>query len=249
MNEAAVATRNPVASGHESGAELGVVSVLIFVEVCLYRDGLARAIDRDEKMMVVERTADLEQARRGIARLQPDVVLFDPASDPSFTLVALAAKVAPRTRLVALGVREAEADVLRCAEAGVAAYVARDASMAELLRVVVSTANGELRCSPRIAASLFRRVAFLAEGTAEPVQQPLTPRESEVVALIDEGLSNKQIAQRLQIGVSTVKNHVHNLLKKLNTSRRTVAAARARRARRARDTRTASGNSRQARRR
>ena len=91
-----------------------------------------------------------------------------------------------------------------------------------------SVARGEMLCSPRLAATLLRRVATLARGTRRlgPVQ--LTPRELEIVELIDEGLSNKAIATRLSIELATVKNHVHNILEKLEVSSRAAAAARVR---------------------
>lgn len=200
------------------------------VGVCLYREGLSRALSAQEGVRVVGSTAGVGEARQAIARMRPDVVLLDTGTDPDFVLVDVASTVSPDTRVVALGVREVEQDVLRCAEAGVAGYVRREASIAELVAVIESAARGELRCSPSIAGLLFRRVALLTEGSGWTPQVPLTPRELQIAGLIDEGLSNKQIAQRLQIGVSTVKNHVHNLLKKLNTSKRGVAAARYRRA-------------------
>jgi two-component system, NarL family, nitrate/nitrite response regulator NarL len=203
------------------------IGVLIVVGVCLYREGLGRALSAQEGFRLVGSTRNLVEACEAIARLRPDVVLLDPATDPEFAIVELTAEISSETRVVALGVREVEQDVLRCAEAGIAAYVPREASIAELVAVIESAARGELRCSPSIAASLFRRVALLTDsgGPSSPAVL-LTPRERQIASLIDEGLSNKQIAQRLQIGVSTVKNHVHNLLKKLNTSRRGVAAAR-----------------------
>jgi two-component system nitrate/nitrite response regulator NarL len=206
------------------------VSVLIVVEVCLYREGLTGALSKAEGICVIGSLPNLREASEVIREYQPDIVLLDPTADPGFSLVQLIGRVAPRSSVVAIGVREVEDDVIRCAEAGVAAYVAREASLEDLVGVIEGVAKRELHCSPRIAASLFRRVGALAEVPEMSAPQ-LTPREREIAALIDEGLSNKQIAQRLQIGLSTVKNHVHNLLTKLNTSRRMVAAAQVRRSR------------------
>jgi DNA-binding NarL/FixJ family response regulator len=86
-------------------------------------------------------------------------------------------------------------------------------------------------CSPWMAATLLRRVATLAVDRApSPPEATLTRRELEIVALIDEGLSKKQIAWQLSIEIATVKNHVHNILEKLHVERRTEAAARVRHA-------------------
>ena len=202
------------------------ISVILLVGVCLYRDGLEQALAARTDIAVAGSTSRVGEARVAVRALQPDILLLDPAADPELSLAAQMGELSPRTRIVALGVQEVEDDVLRCAEAGMAAYVPRDASITELVAVIETAARGELRCSPRIAASLFRRIAAIAEGG--PAGLNLTRREGEIVRLIDDGLSNKQIARRLRIEVSTVKNHVHNLLRKMNAPRRGVAAARAR---------------------
>jgi DNA-binding NarL/FixJ family response regulator len=134
------------------------------------------------------------------------------------------------TRLIALGVREVEEDVVDAAEAGVSGYVGRDASLHELVDAVECTARGESPCPPQITALLIGRIAAAARGPAPDLAARLTPRETEIVELIDEGLSNKQIAGRLCIEPTTVKNHVHNILEKLDVTRRGEAAAALRRA-------------------
>jgi len=89
--------------------------------------------------------------------------------------------------------------------------------------------RGEAVCSPRVAGALLRRIAALAtDGRSDRVPAHLTKREREIMGLIDEGLSNKEIAKRLRIEVATVKNHVHNILEKLQVHRRGEAAARVR---------------------
>jgi len=107
--------------------------------------------------------------------------------------------------------------------------VPRDGTLADLRAVIESVARGEVVCSPRIAASLLRRIADLAaEREPPPPELRLTSREIEIVELIDQGLSNKEIAQRLSIALPTVKNHVHSILDKLHVHRRAEAAARLR---------------------
>ena len=116
--------------------------------------------------------------------------------------------------------------MLPLAEAGIAGWVTREASVDDLRATVASAAAGEAVFSPRLAASLLRRVAALASERRVGAQAtPLTRRQREILALIDEGLSNKEIARRLSIEVATVKNHVHNILEKLEVTRRAEAAA------------------------
>ena len=120
---------------------------------------------------------------------------------------------------------------MRCAEAGVAAFVMGDATAQQLVATMLGCACGEFHCSPRVAAMLVRRVSALAQGVVEDrCDDDLTPRERTIVGLIDDGLSNKEIARRLGIELSTVKNHVHRILEKLHASRRAQAAAHFRRA-------------------
>jgi two-component system, NarL family, nitrate/nitrite response regulator NarL len=116
---------------------------------------------------------------------------------------------------------------VRWAEEGTAGYVPRDAGLADLEACVHSVARGEALYTPRMAAALLRRIAALAaERRPQPPRAKLTLREREIAALMREGLSNKEIASVLSIEASTVKNHVHNILAKLDVHRRAEAAAR-----------------------
>jgi DNA-binding NarL/FixJ family response regulator len=123
-------------------------------------------------------------------------------------------------------VPETEHDVIPCAEAGVAACLPRETTLADLSATIERVAAGESNASPRVAAMLLRRIATLAERNSPEAN--LTAREEEILVLIDDGLSNKQIARRLSIELPTVKNHVHNILEKLHVHRRYEAAARMR---------------------
>jgi two-component system nitrate/nitrite response regulator NarL len=205
-----------------------MIRVLVVAGVRFYRDGIAAALSADPRFGVVGGAADVPEAATAFASLAPDVVLLDLAgADGPGHVRALLAR-APAARIVALGVQEAEDDVLPLAEAGVAGYVTRDGSVDDLLATVESVAAGETICSPRITATLLRRVALLARDRHAQESNPerdLTSRERQIVALIDEGLSNKEIATRLRIELATVKNHVHNILEKLRVHRRGEAAA------------------------
>jgi DNA-binding NarL/FixJ family response regulator len=105
--------------------------------------------------------------------------------------------------------------------------VPREAPLDDLIEILRGIARGEVRYSRSITAALLHRLAGAA--SAPTGRMTLTPRETEIVRLIDDGLSNREIARRLAIEPATVKNHVHNLLEKLHVSRRGEAAARLRR--------------------
>jgi len=183
--------------------------------------------ERDGRFATVAAACCTDDAVALLSSNQPDVVLLDIAMPDSFAAAEVIGRIAPRASLVALGVPHETDDVVRCAEAGIAAYVPRDASLEELLEAVDHARRGELRCSPKVAAGLLRRVAARAAQQEVP-SLTLTAREREIVRLIDDGLSNKDIARRLGIEVATVKNHVHNALKKLRVRRRAEAAVRLR---------------------
>lgn len=207
-----------------------VIRALILAEVGLYRDVLAEALARCERIEVVGVAADLDEALVEVENVTPDIVLVDthmPASaDAVRALVAAAAQV----NVVALGVPEVERFVIAFAEAGASGLVPRDGSMTDLVEVIESVSRGEMLGPPGIAATLARHLADLSrERRLEPMEERLTPRELEVMRLIEEGFSNKQIAGALSIELPTVKNHVHNILQKLDVDRRTEAAAQARR--------------------
>ena len=209
-----------------------MLEVVVVSGVRLYAEGLTRAIGLDPEFSV---SATLTNAR-GLVRLlddhPPDVVLLDLASlDDLDELRGLVRVAAPVSSFVALGVRAQDAEVLDWAEAGVAGLVTRDASLDELKQVIRGAPNGASPCSGAVSAALLRRVAATARDRPGAVVLPdLTAREREIAQLLELGLSNKEIAARLYLGVSTVKNHLHNLLGKLDASSRTEAVARMRRA-------------------
>ena len=127
--------------------------------------------------------------------------------------------------MVAIGIADSDTEVIACAERGFAAYVTRDGSVDELAATIRAAGKGELTCSPRIAGTLMRRLgALAAELHPASSMARLTRREREIAALMRQDLSNKEIATRLRIEVATVKNHVHNVLDKLQVHRRSDAA-------------------------
>jgi DNA-binding NarL/FixJ family response regulator len=208
------------------------------VSVRLYRDGITDALQQDRRFRVVGSYGSLDAARRELgAMAEPaDVALVDVHLGDGAEAVRSLHSVWPETGVVALAVREVEEDVVGWVEAGASGLVARDATLGELLDALEAAANGELLCTPTVAAALLRRVASTAgalTATAEAAagdRPALTRREREIVGLIADGLSNKEIASSLHIELPTVKNHVHNILEKLRVDRRdeAVTVARAR---------------------
>jgi DNA-binding NarL/FixJ family response regulator len=132
----------------------------------------------------------------------------------------------PEAGVIILALAEAEAEVVACIEAGARAFVLKEASFAELAETVLRVCRGETVCPPSLAPSLFAQLSALSRECSPALgSEPagLTAREVEVVRLIGEGLSNKQIAKALRLSLHTVKNHVHNILEKLQVGDRQEA--------------------------
>ena len=195
-------------------------------EVRVYAEGLAEALRRERWIRAVATAASVIEALAGTARLRPDVILVDTLMDDAPRTVHTLAVEARAARILALAVADDDQAMIACVEAGADGCVTRDASLPELVAAVESLARGETPSSAALARSLIRQVqGRAAERLPERLAERLTPRELEILALIDEGRSNKEIASSLSIEPATVKNHVHNILEKLQVARRGEAAA------------------------
>ena len=200
--------------------------MLIISEVRLYREGLVRLLRRDERLDVVGIASDVPDALARLPELEqpPDAVLLDVPAPVGLRAPEQLELALPEARIVALNVPDAdESAVIAWAEAGVSGLLDTGVDVDEVAQAVETTAQGGTVCSPKLAAVLLRRVAREAES--RPAATSLTARERQIAELIEQGHSNKEIAERLQIGLPTVKNHVHNILTKLKATRRGQAAA------------------------
>jgi two-component system nitrate/nitrite response regulator NarL len=205
------------------GEQTARIRVMVVVEDRVYRECVALALGAARGIDVVA-TARWRDARRLIAQSRPDVLVAEMHAPASIATVRHVAG-AGRPKVVAIAIGESPEEVIVCAEAGVSGYVTCDESLDDALRAVRSVAGGGAHCSGRVAAALVRRLSTLAESATEDDTRRLTSREAEIVELIDAGLTNREIATALCIEVATVKNHVHNILEKLDVRRRSDAAA------------------------
>jgi two-component system, NarL family, nitrate/nitrite response regulator NarL len=191
-------------------------------------EGLAEILERDPLMSVVGLCADLSEAVALSPTALADVILLDARIPEGAAAVRHALDIAPDMRIVASGVRETEDDIVAWAQAGVIGYIPRTAPLCDFVRLVRDIHSGEQVCSGRVAAGLLRRIALtagLGNGRNAAFPAPvLTRRERQAAELIRTGLSDKEIARRLNISVATTKSHVHNLLGKLNARRRSEVA-------------------------
>lgn len=198
--------------------------MLIVAEVRLYREGLVAALSRRDAVTVVGQAGDFAQARAAICALRPQVVVLDVSLPAALELTEELRRDAPDLRVVAFAVSPSSADIIACAEAGAAGYVAADASIEQLVDGIIGVAAGKLICPPSVAFELFRRIGAPHQPRSFAAETALTAREREVLRLLRTGRSNKEIARSLNIAVSTVKNHVHRVLEKTEATSRSDAA-------------------------
>ena len=196
------------------------VRVLIAEDHAVVREGLRLLLMQDTEIEIVGEAADGLQALRLARELLPDVVLMDllmPNMD-GFSATAAIRRELPDTEVLVLTSVSDDAPIMEALRAGAIGYLDKNTEVPYLLEAVHGAAAGQVRLSPHIAARLMRRMR------TRPEADPLTERELDVLRLLARGLANKEIARTLQMGQTTVKTHVSNILSKLGLTSRTQAA-------------------------
>lgn len=209
----------------------GVTPSTVFVasDARLYSEGLALVFAADGRLHVSQVADSAERAVLFFRDAGADVLLLDAGMRRArFVLETVAARL-PNLPVVMFGVAELSDDLALFLEASGTVFVSRDASSKELILTLLGTIQGDALPAHSSRARLYDRATPLqVYSEVPPFTGALTARERELAALLDEGLSNKEIAQRLNISVATVKNHVHHILEKLHIERRGQAASRLR---------------------
>jgi len=206
------------------------IRVLVADDHRLFRDGLRALLNSVPDLEVVGEAGDGEEVVAQAAVLQPDVILMD-LQLPKINGVEATRRILhsqPRVNVLVLTMFEDTDTVLAAMRAGARGYILKDTDEEALLRSVRAVASGEALFGPGVAERLMR---YLAEATpsAERAAFPeLTDREREVLYLLAQGLSNQQVAERMGISLKTARNHVSNILGRLQVADRTEAVARAR---------------------
>jgi DNA-binding NarL/FixJ family response regulator len=202
--------------------------IQIVSDIRFLRESLAAALAREGALEVVGAFANTEDALSYSALATPDIILLDEALPNGLSAVARIRQVAPTILPVVIAVTEVPEQVIAWGEAGVAGYIPRTCGVAEIFPLLVDIRRGQQACSAGVATALLRRLAVLrtqVDGTDEvPGVPALTAREQQIGQMIAAGMSDKDIARRLNIGVTTTKTHVHHLLGKLKVQRRAQAA-------------------------
>jgi two-component system nitrate/nitrite response regulator NarL len=205
-----------------------VMELVLVTPVRLMGDGLSACFRGLAYIDLRAVVSDLAALRAALMVSPPSLVLIDVTQGVDLYDVRSIAAEWPNVPLVALGLIEQRQQVIRCGRAGFTGYVPRDASADSLCGALEDVLAGRLACPAEISGGLLRAL-FRGEGSPTPAdEEALTRRESEVLALIGQGQSNKEIARELGLSVATVKHHVHRVLDKLKLQRRAQAMRRVR---------------------
>lgn len=220
-----------------------MVNIAVISDIRIYCEGLDHVLSGTQSVNVVGSVSSGEAALKLVSDYLPDVVLLDMTMASSCELAQRISSISAATKVVALAVPCNERNILQCAEAGITCYVLREASITELVEAVMCAAKGKCYCPQEIISYVFRKIqngspisgspmapspVAKTHGAAvhtPPLQERLTRRERQIATLLTDGMSNKQIAKNLSIEVSTVKNHVHNVLVKLDARSRSQAVS------------------------
>jgi two-component system NarL family response regulator len=220
-----------VSSGHNGAGDAAEpIRVVIADDHALYRRGLAAVVLLEDSIEVVGEAADGDEAVERTVELLPDVVLMDVRMPHTSGIEACQRikELVPSTRIIMLTMSDEEYDLYEAVKAGANGYLLKDIPAEEIAEGIIKVAGGDSLISPSMASKLLAEFAQMSKRQEERptgvVVPRLTEREREVLRLVARGMANKEIARTLFISENTVKNHVRNILDKLQLHSRMEAA-------------------------
>lgn len=197
------------------------ISILVIEDIRLLREGITTMIAEQSDLKVAASFGDCTKAIRGLRDLKPNIVLLDLGlpNQNSLQLVKLIKKDFPNIKVIAMDLIPLQEDVLVFVKAGVSGFLLKDATVGDFLKTIRSVAAGSKVLPQHLTGSLFSQIVDTAvnESNSSKIISAvkMTNRERQVIYLVADGLTNKEIAQKLHLSAYTVKSHVHNILEKL----------------------------------
>lgn len=200
------------------------MDIAILTSIRLFGDGLASFFNNRQDATVVVIAQNFSALSEAMTQSKVDLVLVDVTQGIDVEIIRILVSNYPTATLLAIGLRADQKEIIRCGRAGFAGYVFRDASLDQLVNAIEDAITGKLSCSPKVAGELLRALYYETPSLhSQAREESLTPRECEVLRELGDGRSNKEIARKLDLSISTVKHHVHKILEKLQVARRAEA--------------------------
>ena len=196
------------------------IRLLLVEDNRLLRDGILTILKPYKDIAIVAASGDSNSTLTTIQKLQPNVVLLDLGlrSQNSLHLVELVRKEFPEAKIIVMDLAPVQADILQYVKAGANGFILKDASLNDFLITIRSVAEGSTVLPPLLVDSLFSQIVEHAVREGKPKLKSavkMTKREREVIGLLGNGMSNKEIGQKMKISTYTVKSHIHNIMEKL----------------------------------
>jgi DNA-binding NarL/FixJ family response regulator len=208
------------------------ISILLIEDNRLFRIGLSALLRKQKGLKLLASSAKPDVIPQLGPWQRPDVILLDLGLGDrgSIEVVRGIRQTSPESRLIAMGLIPVKSEILGLVKEGVSGFVLKDASITDFVSAIRAVAAGHKVFPSSLTESLLSQILEDAsrKGKVELADVKMTTREAEIVDLITDGLSNKEIATRLHIATDTVKSHVHNILEKLSLRSRVQVAARGR---------------------
>jgi DNA-binding NarL/FixJ family response regulator len=197
------------------------IRLLLIEDNRLLRDGILSVLKPHKDIVIIAASGDGKNTLVRIKQLKPNVVLLDLGlrSQNSLHVVEIVKKDFPEAKIIVMDLAPVQADILQYVKAGANGFILKDASLNDFLITIRTVAEGSTVLPPLLVDSLFSQIVDHAvrEGKFklnEAVR--MTKREREVIGLLGEGMTNKEISQRIHISTYTVKSHIHNIMEKLS---------------------------------
>jgi DNA-binding NarL/FixJ family response regulator len=208
------------------------IKVLLIEDNRLLREGISALLKKQQDMSVVSTVGNGENILSLIEKLKPNIVLLDLGlrSQNSLHIVKLVKKDFKETKIIVMDLIPLQADVFEFVQAGVSGFMLKDISVAEFLKTIRLVSDGVQVLPSHLTGSLFSQIVEHAingsKGTTTAIEESvrMTKREKQVIELIADGFTNKEIANKLHLSTYTVKSHVHNILEKLSLNTRVQIA-------------------------
>ena len=206
------------------------IQILLIEDNRLLREGISTMLKKQPDLNVAATVGNGENILALIEKFKPNIVILDLGlrSQNSLSVVKLIKKDSPETKIIVMDLIPLQSDVFEFVQAGVSGFILKDANISEFFDTIRSVFQGNKVLPPHLAGSLFSQIVEDALHGAKPSliveSVRMTQREKQVIGLIADGFTNKEIAQKLHLSTYTVKSHVHNILEKLSLHTRVQVA-------------------------